>query len=390
MARRPPVWIILTALAILLAGCITLSDAGDEAESEDPNEAETPVQGEGQPHAPPQDSGAPGKASVTILLGLTEDSRIALKLQAVDVGLDREEVRVDLVHSRLMPGEDSFVARLTAPEGTRVADTQLSVSFFDGLGRANFTAQIGGFRFDDDAEQTIVLRNQGPSEIGYVTARGPLNVEPQADHAVPQYGYILWPDGNRRALPGFDHVVHVPTDYPNIQAGQQASFLVEAPDESDVLWRHEEDAPHRGATFSFTPDPGRHHIRLSVGPGDSTTSLSIHTDYQTVVNGTVAAGSPGQVPTAEPVNGAEHTVGIEDDAIRLTLVLEPLEPEHALEDLDLRVLDGDGRLIAESSSENETRETIGVSHPQPGNYTIEITSDDGVAQDYSLRTRVNY
>lgn len=375
---------LLLALLVVAAGCLGPLEAPAEA---DPSAA---TQGDEALHEREDTARAGSPVTVTFSLALMPDSRIPLDVESVDVDGASPAVSVETAQPRIAPGEEAPIVEVRAEPGAEVAPLRLEIRFFDGLGQANFTFVTAAFSPELSIQQTVLLRDDGPSRISFASSEGPLDVRPATDHAVPQYGYVLWPDGDRQPLAGFDHAVHVPAEYPNVPPDREVSFFVEAPDGQTTLWRLGDEEPVRGDRFTLTTEPGRHHLRLSVGPGESTTGLSIHTDYVATVNGTIPAGTPDEVERVDGATADEHAVEVREDANRITLVLRPTEPEHRFEDLDLRLTNGAHRTVAESATANQTLEQINYYDPQPGNYTAHVEASEGAGHSYELSVTVDY
>lgn len=379
---------ILLAAVLLTVGCLGLTDGDAELETAAPT-----TDGSQAVNGPMEDDGdAPQeeRATLTLRVKLTGDSSPPLTIR--DVSLE-PALSADVDSSqptvRAVASETVTAARWSTLGELDLSAGRLNVTAFDGLGQITIPLEVQAGTVEKETTVTVELTTNGPGEVDIVDVNGSTLIQPAASQAEPSYGYLLWPDGSRERLPGFDYAVHVPAEYPNIPPGQQAGFLVEAPDSEEVLWRFEDRSPEHGSEFTFTTEPGRQHVRLSVGPGESSTSLGVHSDRVIEENGTVVAGTP-EGPAVEPANVQRVPFNVTEGAFHVTAVLTPIEPDHQLEDLDLFLVDEHGDTLASSETENETLEVVSWDTPRPGSYELRIESDEGVAQDYQLRLRINY
>lgn len=389
MARRVRFWeVLLLAVLLATAGCLgqvtSSEDASDDTDPPASQATSGPAGTDTEDSSPWQD--------VTFELQLTAKSLRTLRILSADLNLPTgTDASVDTTTGRLTPGGSASIVHLRAERGTKIPASTLEVAFYDGLGQVNMTLEVGDFHVVADATQTIELRSNGPAAIGFVQTDGPLEVAAKTGSGIPQYGYMQWPDGDRRVLPGFDHVVQVPEGFPHIPAGETARFFVEVPDETPVFWRVNEQEPVEAREVAFRPDPGLHHVRVSIGPGDSSTELTVRTDLEDRVNGTMLAATPQMQRSIEPVNTISHTLQVERGAIWIQLRLDGDELEGIPRDLDLRLLDDEGKEVADSTTPGTTDEVLTVTHPRrTGEYTVEILAEDGAAINYTLGMHVNY
>lgn len=382
--------VFLLAAMLLGAGCVgplteTVSMQGGHSAT--PGLADE-AGGRSTPATP-----APSEDEVTVSfhLSLTSSSQPALEVQSVSFDPEPpSSVDPRTTTGRLVPGGDARIAYLHASEGTRIPATTMEIVLYDGLGISVLSFDVEGFRVGDGLRQGIELRSRGPGQIGFVQADGPLEIAPQTPHAVPQYGYLLWPDGHREALPGFEHVIEVPEGFPNFPAGRTIQLRAEVPEGTPVLWRLGDGTTVESHKLSFETEPGVQPIHVSVGPGESTTDLRVHTDLRRRVNGTIAAAVPGSQP-AGPVDRAEHPFEILPEADRVKLLLRPEGPELPKQDLDLLLVDGQGDEIASSRTDNASLEVLTLDHPPlGGEYAARVQGSDGAAMEYTLSIRVAY
>lgn len=380
---------LLVGALMLTTGCLGVLDvegiptepALAPASSDDPST---------QP-AVPLDADPPERATVVLELALTDESAPPLDVEAVDVDVGSpSSVSVQTTTGRLLAGKSARIAYLHVLPGTDVPGASIDITLFDGLGQATLSLAVDGFHAGDDLAQAVVLRSQAPGQIGIVETEGPLEVTASTPNAVPQYGYMLWPDGNREPLPGFEHVIQVPEGFPNIPAGEQVELVAEVPDDEDVLWRLGSDETVEGHKVSFEAEPGVQPVHVSVGPGESSADLSVHTDFDRTVNGTLVAATPGDT-MVQPVNAAEHPFEVEEGALWLKLMLRLEHGEIPGRDLTVSLVDDDGDTVATSTAEDGDVDVLTIDAPiQPGGYAAKIEAESGAATPYNLSIHVDY
>lgn len=380
---------LLVAALLLTTGCLGVLDV-DGVPTEP---APTPASLDDRPTQPAAPLGAdpPERATVVLELALTDDSAPPLDVEAVDVDVGSpSSVSVQTTTGRLLAGKSARIAYLHVLPGTHVPDASVDITLYDGLGQATLSLDIDGFHAGADMTQTVVLRSQAPGQIGVVETDGALEVTASTPNAVPQYGYVLWPDGNREPLPGFEHVIHVPEGFPDVPAGDEVELVAEVPDDEDVLWRLGSDETVEGHKISFEAEPGVQPVHVSVGPGESTADLSVHTDFDRTVNGTLVSATPGET-MLEPVNAAEHPFEVEEGALWLKLMVQLEHGEIPARDLTVSLVDDDGDTVATSTTEEGDVDVLTVTESlRPGGYAAKIEAESGAAMPYNLSIHVDY
>jgi hypothetical protein len=330
---------------LVTSGCIgSVNPTDGEAETDPGSDA---LGSSGQAAGPAvqstRESSRP--ATIEIRLSLEETSRIPLSVEGFAWEPKRQAIDVDETTGRLVPGETTQLATITVDRGTRIPASTLEVVFFDGLGSANLTVLLDPHTVESNATETITLADDGPGKISFLTSTGPFSLRAEPRHAVPNYGYLVWPNGDRRPLPGFDHVIQVPEGYPSAEDGDTVRLAAEVAEDEPVLWRVDDEESVEGRAVEFEATPGQHNVRVSVGPGESATDLTVHTDYERRVNGTVVAATPTVDETVEPVNGERYEVPVETDAVWVQASLKARDHDAELGEVDVHLLSPDGTVI---------------------------------------------
>lgn len=341
--------------------------------------------------AAPLDADPPERATVVLELALTDESAPPLDVEAVDVDVGSpSSVSVQTTTGRLLAGKSARIAYLHVLPGTHVPGASVDITLYDGLGQATLSLDVDGFHAGDDMTQTVVLRSQAPGQIGVVETDGALEVTASTPNAVPQYGYILWPDGNREPLPGFEHVIHVPKGFPNIPAGEQVELAAEVPDDEDVLWRLGNDGTVEGHKISFEAEPGVQPVHVSVGPGESSADLSVHTDFERTVNGTLVVAGP-MAEQREQIHSTEHTFRIQEGADWIRIAVRPTRDDPRTHDLDLALVDEHGEEIEADERSDTSHASVAIDPaPEPGLYGADVRAAEGLALNYTVSIHVEY
>lgn len=386
MARRVPPWATVLLAGLLLAsGCIgqvtDLAGAG-------PTEASIAATGDAADAARAGDEAAEFSA-VSFVLELSAKSERTLRITNVELSPvpDGPAAFVPKTGS-VQPGRSLSLGAIAVPTGSEVPQQTLAIELFDGLGTARLSVTIDAWTAHKDRVQTIRVVSTSDGQVGVERLEGPLPAEATPPRAVPEYGYLVWPDGDRQALTGFPHAVHVPQQYPNLAPGTTARFTVETPGDADIRWQLDETA-RTGASFTFQTTPGVHDLNLSTAAGPATT-LSVHVDADRSYHGTILTGEP-VTEHGTPATVDQHPLAVRERANWLKLMLRPADDANLLEDMDLRLIDAEGDTVANASTAGNDGETLTLrTTPGAGDYTIEVRGARGVALDYELTAHIDY
>lgn len=372
--------ILLLAVTVALSGCIG-------GLSTDLGESLTTLTADDRSASQP----SPGTSvALSISMALEETSHVPVTVGSVDV-VGQLPASLDLVPRRatIDPGESEVIAALKAPAGSVVQKVVLEVTLYDGLGPATLELSIGPWEVQDDVAEEVVLAAPEAGQVLVVDPGAREPVHPKRDRADPAYGFLEWPNGQRKVLPGFEHLIRVPADHPSFDAGDQVAYQVM--DADTASWRLDDGAEIDGTAYKVTLGPGTHVLHLTI-PGSGTLEIPLaadhHLEYRDQIP--VAMGQVTGMPI-EGVNGNSHPLPIQEGADRIRIYLRPAGNATVDGDLDIYLADEEGNWITRSSQPGTSYEVILLpSGLDPGDYRIWVTSKEGAGLEYVTWSFVSY